>query len=240
MITTDQAFENVAAAATPDRVVASLQKIARRAGYDSVAVAYAPPRNSDAGITALTTYSEKWVSECMEMPVHYIALDPILKHLASSVRPLVWDEGTYASSNGSAIYERFSGYGLGSGMTVNVRGAHSESLSLGFTCSGRRAAIPKALSPQLGALCLSATAALHAFSTMAEASRTQEQTVKLTPRELELLRWCRCGKTAWESGNILGISQATAQFHLKNATHKLGVASKQQAVLRAMELRLID
>ena len=48
------------------------------------------------------------------------------------------------------------------------------------------------------------------------------------------------GFVLWESSAILGISQATAQFHLKNAIGKLGVASKQQAVLRALELYLID
>jgi DNA-binding CsgD family transcriptional regulator len=87
---------------------------------------------------------------------------------------------------------------------------------------------------------LAASAAHHAFARIGDAARAGSNEVHLTPRELELLRWSRCGKTAWESGNILGISQATAQFHLKNATHKLGVASKQQAVLRALELRLID
>ena len=72
------------------------------------------------------------------------------------------------------------------------------------------------------------------------ASQAATTTDKLTKRELELLRWSRCGKTAWESSTILGISQATAQFHLKNAMVKLRAGSKQQAVLRALELHLID
>ena len=61
----------------------------------------------------------------------------------------------------------------------------------------------------------------------------------LTPRELESLRWTMEGKTAWEVGSILGISERTAVLHVNNATHKLGCVNKHQAVLRAIRLGLI-
>jgi DNA-binding CsgD family transcriptional regulator len=47
------------------------------------------------------------------------------------------------------------------------------------------------------------------------------------------------GKTAWEVGNILGISERTAVLHANNATHKLGSANKHQAVLKALRMGLI-
>ena len=34
------------------------------------------------------------------------------------------------------------------------------------------------------------------------------------------------GKTAWEVGAILGISERTAVLHVNNAMHKLGCTSK--------------
>jgi DNA-binding CsgD family transcriptional regulator len=61
----------------------------------------------------------------------------------------------------------------------------------------------------------------------------------LTPRELEALRWTMEGKTAWEVGAILGISERTAVLHVNNATHKLGCVNKHQAVLKALRLGLI-
>jgi DNA-binding CsgD family transcriptional regulator len=63
---------------------------------------------------------------------------------------------------------------------------------------------------------------------------------KLTPRELEALRWTMEGKTAWEAGVLLGISERTVVFHVNNAMHKLGCINKQQAVLKALRLGLID
>jgi len=61
----------------------------------------------------------------------------------------------------------------------------------------------------------------------------------LTPRESECLRWTMEGKTAWEVGRILSISEQTAVRHVNNATHKLGCINKHQAVLKALRLGLI-
>src|SRR5204862_8113669 len=57
---------------------------------------------------------------------------------------------------------------------------------------------------------------------------------ELTPRELESLRWTMEGKTAWEVGNILAISERTAVTPVNTATHKLGCVSKHQAVMTAL------
>jgi DNA-binding CsgD family transcriptional regulator len=62
----------------------------------------------------------------------------------------------------------------------------------------------------------------------------------ITPRELECLRWTAEGKTAWEVGQILGISAQTAARHLSNVTRKLECVNKHQAVVRALRLKLID
>jgi DNA-binding CsgD family transcriptional regulator len=67
----------------------------------------------------------------------------------------------------------------------------------------------------------------------------QPERPSLTPRELEALRWTMDGKTAWEVGAILGISERTAVLHVNNAMHKLGCVNKHQAVLKALRLGLI-
>ncbi|MCK5750466.1 MAG: helix-turn-helix transcriptional regulator, partial [Oricola sp.] len=56
--------------------------------------------------------------------------------------------------------------------------------------------------------------------------------VVLTPREYECLQWAAKGKSAWEIGQILGITRRTAAFHLDNARQKLGVRTIAQAVVR--------
>jgi DNA-binding CsgD family transcriptional regulator len=61
----------------------------------------------------------------------------------------------------------------------------------------------------------------------------------LSPRELESLRWTMEGKTAWEVGSMLGITERTAALHVNNASHKLGCVNKHQAVLKALRLGLL-
>lgn len=57
----------------------------------------------------------------------------------------------------------------------------------------------------------------------------------LTSRELDCLHWAAQGKTNWEIGEILEISENTVRFHFKNIFAKLEVSSRSQAVGRLAE-----
>lgn len=63
--------------------------------------------------------------------------------------------------------------------------------------------------------------------------------VALSPREREVLLWTMEGKTAWEIGRILAISEQTVVRHLAHAVHKLDCVNKVQAVSKALRLGLI-
>lgn len=58
---------------------------------------------------------------------------------------------------------------------------------------------------------------------------------RLTPRQLEILRWIYRGKTNSETATILGISELTVRNHMQNLMLKLGVANRTQAVVKAMQ-----
>jgi DNA-binding CsgD family transcriptional regulator len=62
----------------------------------------------------------------------------------------------------------------------------------------------------------------------------------LTGREIECLQWACHGKSAWEIGTILHISEATVRFHLSNAFTKLGAPNRINAIVRAVRLGLIS
>jgi DNA-binding CsgD family transcriptional regulator len=63
--------------------------------------------------------------------------------------------------------------------------------------------------------------------------------VTLTAQEVECLRWCKEGKTNWEIGEILGISQKTVEFHVSNTMKKLGAGNRITAVIMAIKNGLI-
>lgn len=54
----------------------------------------------------------------------------------------------------------------------------------------------------------------------------------LTKREAQVLLWTAEGKTAWEAGQILGISEGTVRAHLVHALDKLDAVNKAHAVTR--------
>ena len=63
--------------------------------------------------------------------------------------------------------------------------------------------------------------------------------VDLSARELEVLRWSCDGKTAADTAQILSISEATVNFHSRNACLKLGTSNKTAAAVRAALMGLL-
>lgn len=58
--------------------------------------------------------------------------------------------------------------------------------------------------------------------------------VRLSTREIECLNWASKGKTAYESAVIIGISESTVVFHLRNASVKLNTVNRTHSVAKAI------
>lgn len=67
-----------------------------------------------------------------------------------------------------------------------------------------------------------------------KASSIQCPAVLLTDREKDALSWAARGKTNSEAAQILGISEQTVEFHIRNASRKLAATNKTQAVAVAL------
>lgn len=66
-----------------------------------------------------------------------------------------------------------------------------------------------------------------------------DTTLRLTPRETDVLRLLARGCTYSQVGEGLGISLHTVASHIKNIYRKLNAHSARAAVWRAIQLRLI-
>jgi DNA-binding response OmpR family regulator len=78
-------------------------------------------------------------------------------------------------------------------------------------------------------------------SRLAHVARDQiwPKQVSLNEREIETLTWAARGKTSAEIAIVLGLSKRTVDFHIDNAREKLGVATRTEAVTKAVAGRLI-
>jgi DNA-binding CsgD family transcriptional regulator len=66
-----------------------------------------------------------------------------------------------------------------------------------------------------------------------------EAGAEMTSRERESLSWSAEGKTAYEIGRILGLTEATIIFHLNKAMRKLGAVNKTQAIAKAIRFGML-
>lgn len=66
------------------------------------------------------------------------------------------------------------------------------------------------------------------------------KSLHLTAREVECLTWVANGKSSWDISLILGISENTVNFHVKNSMRKLDTSHRTVAAIRALRLGLIS
>jgi LuxR family quorum sensing-dependent transcriptional regulator len=126
--------------------------------------------------------------------------------------------GNYWDALGEArIGEALCATSYGPGRTI-------ASLHLGFEKAELAADDVAAI--QLGGLMLT-----ERLMMLAEPPGEAEK-IELTPRERDALGWVAQGKSDWEISVILGVSEATARWHVDNARRKLGAVNRAQAVAR--------
>jgi DNA-binding CsgD family transcriptional regulator len=165
--------------------------------------------------------------------------DPVMQHCKRQSLPIIWDQGTYTSQGLGELWEEQARYGYQTGIAMALHLPEGKHFMLGVD---RDRALPgdrHELTRVVADLQLFAVHALDAAMRVLLPSEAPADVPSLTPRELEALRWTMDGKTAWEVGSILGITERTAVLHLNNAMRKLGCINKHQAVLKALRLGLI-
>lgn len=174
---------------------------------------------------------------------NYMVIDPTVKHCAQNITPLSWDASSAYEDNDREIRRFMSeagDFGIKSGISFPVHTAQGDFAMLSF--SSERNSRPDGTRIQrilpMGQLF---AAYLHdAVRRVFDAEVLALSKVELTHREKECLLWATEGKTAWETSQILNISERTVTFHLQNVQGKLGVNNRQQAVARAVSLGIIE
>jgi DNA-binding CsgD family transcriptional regulator len=165
--------------------------------------------------------------------------DPVMQHCKRQTVPIIWDQATYVDKGAGDLWEQQAGYGYRTGIAMALHMPEGRHFLLGVD---RDQALPddrEELQRIVADLQLFAVHAQDAAIRLLLPATMQPERPNLTPRETEALHWTMEGKTAWEVGAVLGITERTAVLHVNNAMHKLGCVNKHQAVLKALRLGLI-
>ena len=165
--------------------------------------------------------------------------DPVMQHCKRAGIPIIWNQDTYVNAGQAAKWEEQARFGYHTGIAIALHLPEGRHFFVGVD---RDQPLPNhrgEVDRMTADLCLFASHAQDAALRILLPSTPERDIPLLTPRELECLRWTMEGKTAWELGNILGISEQTAARHVNNATQKLGCVNKVQAAVKALRMNLI-
>ena len=165
--------------------------------------------------------------------------DPVMQHCRRQTVPIIWNQQTYLSHDAGELWEQQARFGYRTGIAMALHMPEGRHFILGVDRDRPLPDDRDELQRVVADLQLFAVVAQDAAMRLLVPAAQQPERPALTPRELEALRWTMEGKTAWEVGAILGISERTAVLHVNNAMHKLGCTNKHQAVLKALRLGLI-
>jgi LuxR family transcriptional regulator len=166
----------------------------------------------------------------------YMKADPTVAHGMLSTRPLLWSSELFASSQ--PLWEDARAHGLQVGWAQPTHDLKGVASLLTLARSGEPLT-PAELQQNAPRMAWLAQAAHAALSNILAARPDGGASIRLTEREVEVLRWAADGKTASESAEIMTIAERTVIFHIDNALRKLGAANKTAGVLKAAMLRLI-
>jgi DNA-binding CsgD family transcriptional regulator len=165
--------------------------------------------------------------------------DPVMQHCKTQSVPIIWTQDTYVDQHVGELWEAQAAFGYRAGMAMALHLPERHHFVLGVDRDGDMPEDRAERQRLLSDLQLFTVYAVDAAMRVLVPKPLQPESPGLTRREVEVLRWTMEGKTAWEVGRILSISERTAVLHIGNAMRKLGCINKHQAVLKALRLGLI-
>jgi len=168
----------------------------------------------------------------------YAAIDPIVKHCLSSNRPLIWHREDFQKQPHAHFFEEAALHGVDRGLALPLHGVNGQAgmLCLQYADDARHA--EQEMLRSLPMATLLRDFALEGAIRLCAAN--EPIAVRLTNREREVLQWSAAGKTTWEIAMIHSCTTAAIDFHFKNIRRKFQVTSRQAAMVKAIQQRLIN
>jgi LuxR family quorum sensing-dependent transcriptional regulator len=227
-------IEAIETLGTTDAVMNAMEKAFGRFGFETIILAGLP--NPDQRFEQLVL-AKRWPAEWFKTYTanNYIRDDPTVRLLRRSVYPFEWCEAPYDGTKeprAAEIMRRAAECGMANGFVVPIHSltGYEACLSLG----GKHLDLTKRSKPALHLM------GMYAFDRVRRLLATPPPVRKLTAREREAIAWTARGKSAWDIGGILRISQRTVEQHATNACSKLGATNRAHAVAIAIRERLIE
>ncbi len=227
--------ERCAAANSMDQIASTFLDEVGQLGFQHIALcSHVDPLKPPRGAVAIFRYPPAWLAYFSEQKFDQI--DPVFMEANRRPTPFLWDDPTFLdtlSAPQRRILREGADAGLARGFTVPIKipGALPASCSL---------VAEEDLDP------LSYPAA-HSYAMLAHenARRVLGEEIAagpqgLTERERLCLSFVARGKSDWAISKLLGVSESTVHVAVESAKRRFGVATRVQAVVRALMSGQLD
>jgi LuxR family quorum-sensing system transcriptional regulator CciR len=228
--------ERLRAAATVEELSAHLGALARGLGFSFHAlVHHADLTRPPPQFIFLQNYPARWVQTYARAGLH--RHDPTQRLASARPASFAWTDLaglTALSPRELHVLEEARKAGLGEGFTVPLHAPGERAASCSF-------AIETGQPFPAGALLAAELLAHIAFTALFDLIHPERADCapRLTPRQEECVTLMARGKTDWEIGTILGLSEETVTAYLKAARRRFGVARRTQLAVAAVSYGII-
>jgi LuxR family transcriptional regulator, quorum-sensing system regulator BjaR1 len=219
------------AASTCNAVLKLFRDEISQLGFHSLLMTVVNDRECDFSRRVIARYwHPEWVS--MYETENMTADDPVRRKLSRSAKPFLWSEAQYdpwREVRAKQVMERATEFRMNQGLCVPIY-THG-GLTAAINISGERPDLGRGVSRALHVMSL---AAYNRYCALM--GPPLDEGKLLTDREREVLKWVSAGKSNWDIGTILNISERTARAHVTNAARKLGVANRTALAVEGVRL----
>lgn len=192
----------------------------------------------------ISNYPQKWRFHYFRE--RYERVDPVLNQISQTRGPIQWSDiigSEDLTRKQSKLLGEAIDAGLAGGMTFPVLTELGESVAISIVPDqglvGRKNLLASLPTVHLLAQCFHQKARKVLLGQSMK-ERTSRRKTLLSPREVEVLTWIANGKTAWETAQILNISQKSVDFYTDTAKNKLHAMNRTHAVVKAIVMGLVS
>lgn len=187
----------------------------------------------------ISSYPKAWIQ-------HYRArqferIDPVVRPVKPHRRSFFWsgDIGNWRTPAERLLFNEARGFHIRCGVTVPIRGGGGRFAAFTFAADEHSEEFRRYSTEAIDILQLMGLYYhAHVYAKL-DLRLGRVDDAPLTPRERQCLAWAARGKTMADTGQILGITKRTVEFHLDNARNKLNAVTVPQAVAESIRRDLL-
>lgn len=241
MIDLLQFITDTNSAASEEQIIECFKNALRHIGFDKFRYGFITEHhtiNKPIDHAIAYNFPEDWMKYYIEKG--YFDIDPVKKMIPMMRAPFDWDHINMhqkLSKKEQEFMNLAKDAGLVKGVGLSVHTAYGEVAGFGFASGDKNLVITNEI---LGILHMLSMQFHNAYMELHKIPNPSHNRIILTAREKDVLTWLAMGKSVGVIAQILGISENSVGYYMKNCYKKLEANTKIMAVTKALYLGLIE